>query len=205
VPVQAGSRMWPSRSVLSRTDRARWGKRSAPRSVLRLRVSLLLTWRTSVLLCERPFETRSRGASWQPHLRFSCPSLPGSSPPHHHSTSRRHPRPGGCRLACTHPSLRVHGRGRWPFPPALKRRSPRALAERGAASSAHVDPTSGLFLLAVPRRHQSRERAGEACELGRDDELRRGRRPELVEGVEVLKGHRARVGVHRLLVDRRER
>src|SRR6266550_4755610 len=57
VPVHAGSRMWPSRSARSRTDRGRWGKRSAPRTLLRIRVSALLTVRTYVLLCERPFET----------------------------------------------------------------------------------------------------------------------------------------------------
>jgi hypothetical protein len=146
---------------------------------------------------------------WQPHLRFSCPSVPGSPPPHHHSTSRRHPHPGGCRLACTHLSLRDHGCGRWPFPPTRTRRPPRDLAERGAVFSApgHLRVRSRalflLFLAAVTARaREGRDRTGEVRELGWDDELRRRRRPELIQGVEVLKGHRPRVRVHGLLVDR---
>jgi hypothetical protein len=195
--------MWPARSARSRTNRGRWGNRPAPRALLRLRVSPLLTWRTYVLLCERLFQTSFRGAPWQPHLRLFCPSAPGSSPPHHHSTSRRHPRHGGCRLASTHPSPRVHGYGRWLSRPARKRRSPRVLAERGAASSARIDPTRKLFLLAVASRgHETCKWAREARELGGDDELRGRRRTELVERVEVLKRHRARVSVHRLSVDR---
>src|SRR5437660_9195656 len=110
---------------------------------------------------------------WQPHLRFFCPSVQGSPPPLHHSTSRWHPHLGGCRLACTHPSPRVHGHGQWPSRHALKRRTPRVLAERGAASSAHIDPARRLLLLAVaPGCHQARNRPREARELGRDDELR---------------------------------
>jgi hypothetical protein len=198
--------MWPARSARSRTDRGRWGNRSAPRALLRIRVSPLLTWRTYVLLCERLFETSFRGATWQPHLRFFCPSVPGSSPPLHHSTPRRRPLPGGCRLACTHPSPRVHGYGRWPSRPARKRRPPRVLAERGAASFAHIDLAKGSLLLAVAsRRHDAGERPGEARELGRNDELGRGRRSQLVERVEVLKGHRPGIRVHRLCVDRGER
>src|SRR6266550_4755609 len=87
----------------------------------------------------------SRGAPWHRHRRFSCPSVKGSSPPHHHSTWRWHPRPGGCHLAFSFPSLRDHGRGLWPSRPARKRRPSRALAERGAASSALVDSTNDVL------------------------------------------------------------
>ena len=53
--------MWPSRSARSRTDRGRWGERSAPRAALRPRVSLLLTWRTSVLLWRTPVRNQFLG------------------------------------------------------------------------------------------------------------------------------------------------
>src|SRR5206468_6239767 len=62
-----------------------------------------------------------------------------------------------------------------------------------------------LFPLAVASRcHETREWPCEAREFGRDDELGGRRRAELVERVEVLKRHGARVGVHRLRVDGRE-
>src|SRR5438309_231728 len=57
VPDHSGSRMWPSGSARSRTTRGRCGAMSAPSTVFRCSSIPLLTSGTSVLSCERLFET----------------------------------------------------------------------------------------------------------------------------------------------------
>jgi hypothetical protein len=84
--------MWPSRSARSRTDRGRWGERSAPRAALRPRVSLLLTWRTSVLLWRTPVRNQFLGVHRGSRI---CASfvLPSRGVPLPFTTARR----GGIR------------------------------------------------------------------------------------------------------------
>src|SRR5213594_621660 len=65
-------------------------------------------------------------------------------------------------------------------------------------------PISYLFLLLAVASDQDSERGGERRELRRDDEFRGGRRAELLEGVQVLEGHRVAAGDHRRLVDLRD-
>src|SRR5881296_526054 len=154
----------------------------------------LLTGRTDVLECERPFEPCLRGA-----LKWPSPRSPSLSL-RLHATARRSRLPE-CRRASIPPTRRVGSPGRWRFGPTRKRRAG-PLAGRACRSSADGANASGRLLLrlAVAARER-RERRGESRELGRDDELRGRRRAELTQCVEVLQRDGASVGVARHLVD----
>src|SRR5438552_15096330 len=65
-------------------------------------------------------------------------------------------------------------------------------------------PISYLLLLLAVASDQDSERGGERRELRRDDELRGRRGPQLLQGVQILEGHRVAAGDHRRLVDLRD-
>jgi len=159
VPVHAGSRMWPSRSLV-RGPTGAVGARDLPRgrcSGFDIRALDMANVRSIMRTPVRNWFPRvHRGSRICASLVFPSRGVPLPITTARRGGIRRH---GGCHPACTHPSLRDPGRGPWPSRPARKRRPPRVLAERGAASSAQVDPARRLFLLAVAsRRHDPGKR-----------------------------------------------